>query len=57
MFEVIYIPCGVQEYFEEEDEAVTEAYNHKRDLTHSTSSGYFVSVDEVEKQQLVFLSV
>jgi hypothetical protein len=47
MFEVTCIPCGVREYFEEEDEAYRQAYKHERNLTHGTSSGYFVSVDEV----------
>jgi len=47
MYEVTCLPCGIRERFSEEDEAITHAYNHERVLTHSTSSGYFVSVDEV----------
>jgi hypothetical protein len=47
MFEVTCLPCGIRERFSEEDEAIEHAYNHERVLTHSTSSGYFVSVDEV----------
>jgi hypothetical protein len=45
--EAMYIPCGIRERFVEEDEAIIHAYNHERVLTHSTSSGYFVSVNEV----------
>jgi hypothetical protein len=47
MYEVICLPCGIRERFAEEDEAIMHAYNHERVLTHSTSSGFFVSVDEV----------
>lgn len=47
MYEVTCLPCGIRERFSEEDEAIIHAYNHERVLTHSTSSGYFVSVDEV----------
>jgi len=47
MYEVICLPCGVRERFTEEDEAIVHAYNHERLVTHSTSSGYFVSVDKV----------
>jgi hypothetical protein len=47
MFEVTCLPCGIRERFSEEDEAIEHAYNHERVLTHSTSSGYFVSVNEV----------
>ena len=47
MYEVTCLPCGIRERFVEEDEAVVHAYNHERILTHSTSSGYFVSVNEV----------
>ena len=48
MYEVSCLPCGIREYYEEEDEAITQAYNHERELTHSTSSGYFVSIGEVQ---------
>jgi hypothetical protein len=41
------LPCGIRERNAEEDEAVVNAYNHERVLTHRTFSGYFVSVDEV----------
>ena len=47
MYEVTCCLCGIRERFTEEDEAVVHAYNHERVLTHSTSSGYFVSVNEV----------
>jgi hypothetical protein len=47
MYEVTCLPCGIREYYEEEDEAIKQAYNHERILTHSTSSDYFVSVNEV----------
>ena len=47
LYEVTCLPCGLRERFEEEEEAITHAYNHERVLTHSTSSGYFVSVNEV----------
>ena len=47
MYEVTCLPCGIRERFSEEDEAIKHAYNHERVLTHSTSSGYFVSVNEV----------
>ena len=47
MYEATCLPCGIRERFAEEDEAVIHAYNHERILTHSTSSGYFVSVNEV----------
>jgi hypothetical protein len=47
MYEVTCLPCGIRECFVEEDEAVVHAYNHERVLTHSTSSGYFVNVNEV----------
>ena len=46
MYEVTCHLCGIRERFTE-DEAVIHAYNHERVLTHSTSSGYFVSVNEV----------
>ena len=47
MYEVTCCLCGIRERFTEEDEAVVHAFNHERVLTHSTSSGYFVSVNEV----------
>ena len=47
MYEVTCRLCGIRERFVEEDEAVVHAFNHERVLTHSTSSGYFVSVNEV----------
>jgi hypothetical protein len=47
LFEITCLPCGIQERCEDEDEAIIQAYNHERNLTHSTSSGYFVSVNEV----------
>jgi hypothetical protein len=47
MYEVTCLPYGIRERFAEEDEAVVHAYNHERISTHSTSSGYFVSVNEV----------
>lgn len=47
MFEVACLPCGIRESYEEEDEAIMHAYEHERVLTHSTSSGYFVNVNEV----------
>ena len=47
MYEVTCRLCGIRERFTEEDEAVVHAYNHERVLTHSTSSGYFVSLNEV----------
>ncbi|MGH9982985.1 MAG: hypothetical protein ACRD8W_03415 [Nitrososphaeraceae archaeon] len=46
-YEVTCLPCGIRELYDDEDEAYREAYNHERVLTHSTSSGYFVSVEEV----------
>jgi hypothetical protein len=46
-YEVTCLPCGIRERFAEEDEAIAHAYDHERKLTHSTSSGYFVSVNEV----------
>ena len=48
--EVTFLPCGIRETFEEEDEALVHAYNHERvpTRTHSTSSsGYIVDVNEV----------
>jgi hypothetical protein len=39
---------GFERYYEEEDEAYRQAYNHERNLTHSTLSGYIVSVNEVQ---------
>jgi hypothetical protein len=47
-YEVTCIPCGFRERFAEEDKAIAHAYDHERELIHSTSSGYFVSVDEVK---------
>jgi predicted nucleic-acid-binding Zn-ribbon protein len=47
MYEVTCLTCGIRELYGKEDEAKTHAYNHERLLTHSTSSGYFVSVNEV----------
>jgi hypothetical protein len=47
MYEITCFPCGIRERYENEDDANTQAFNHERILTHSTSSGYFVSVEEV----------
>ena len=41
--EVTCLPCGIRERYDDED----ETYHHERVLTHSTSSGFFVSVNEV----------
>jgi hypothetical protein len=47
LFEVTCFPCGIRERYEEETEANMEAYNHEISITHSTSSGYFVNVNEI----------
>ncbi len=47
MYEVTCLPCGIRERFDDEEEAIMYAYYHERVSTHSTSSGYFVSVNKV----------